>query len=248
MRKLSSLSNVLYVFVRFVFHKISHSTHGVPMQVFKLMWDIASGSSSDLETAYKLDRECEYEKEENYYYQYLRACGFWSDSFLYWKLITKIMNAVTKLSFSSEFTELVKEQYLDFVDIDPDFDLILVLALFSQKVCSKTSEYLRNYTDLFISCKRLYNESYTIKIETLNNLFMKTLHGCALNKVFTLVLILDMLIVIEKYQDIDVASIIVRTFIFIECYWNSNLLFGLDPKELKVLEALINVSVFFFWR
>ncbi|RZC35443.1 inactive pancreatic lipase-related protein 1-like, partial [Asbolus verrucosus] len=218
----------------------------ISAQLLKIIWDIASGCSADLVTNYKIDRENVYESGNNLYYLTLKKTGFWEKTFTSDSLVNHIKNFLQqKLGHYPNFAKVVKERYLEGVNVDDFMNLNTLLRDINQSICLQSSEKIRLYTDLIIASKKLKCCSYQDDIIKLLDIFdCKIEESTDPQDLFCCVLILDIfLIFIINYDYIGTVSLLEKCLHFIEKVLDENTHSNLDIKATKVLESFINSSL-----
>jgi hypothetical protein len=243
---LSLYSDFLTFVYRFCLSRIDDGENcEIAAQLLKVVWDIAPGASTDLVTSYKIDRENVYETGSNLYYQQLKKTGFWQNTFLDTLLIKRIENFVSKkLKHCLRLTNLVEQRYLEFVNLDNSVNLVTLLDQTSRSICLQSSEKIRIYTSLIMKYKKQKNESPQEDVAKLYDIFYSKIGSLEAQNMFECVLILDVLLIITNYEDLDLSLLIEKSLYFFEKIFDGKLNPNLNTKESKVLEALINVSNF----
>ncbi|KAJ3640003.1 hypothetical protein Zmor_003328 [Zophobas morio] len=229
--------NFLTSVYRFCGRILNGVNYEVSAQLLKLVWDVASGSSSVLVTCFKIDRENAYEVGGNLLYQKLLNTGFWGDTFGSLLLVNCMESLlVREFKYCPKLIQVVKERYLDVINLESLSNMTKLLEVVSETVCLQSSEKIRAYADLIVSYKKLQVED----IVKLCHIFENTVHNFDPPSMFVCVLILDILAVVITYDDINVNALIEKSLDFFANIFDDDLSSGLNTKDYKVLESLIN--------
>lgn len=243
--------DLYYRFLKFVYNftisRLSSDNCELPCQLLKIIWDVATGSSLNLHTLYKIDRENVYESGQNLFYLHLKETKAWEKIFKNPTLILKLTHIVQQNIQYSKCTpniiKLIIERYISDIDLNNFDSLHSALFHLNRSVSLQNSEQIIIYSDLIIA----YNKEKSIYCQNdifkLQEEFNKKINSLDIQDVFNCVLIFDIFKSLKQYfVNVDLNEMIVKSLNFFDDIFEHNLHLELDVKASKVLEALINVS------